>query len=109
MKKIETMGIGTLIINAEIIKAYALTIAEISEKMGATFNDTKNICETLALLNANYNNQNAVKVSLEKAASIAHDRYLNNETIDFDDDDFNFAILDLLTEARIAVRNGYDI
>lgn len=108
MKQTETLGIGTLIVNSEIIKAYAQAIADISVKMGVTFNDTKNICETLALLNANYNHQNAVKVSLEKAASIAHNRYLNNETIDLDDDDFNFAITDLLYNARTAVRNGYD-
>lgn len=100
MKKNTFLGIGTLIINDEIVLAYVDVILEIILRMGVTMDDTKNICETLIFLRDNYKGNETVEALLSKAASCVHTHYLENTVVDLDDDDTVYTLTEILARLK---------
>ena len=97
MKKNTFLGIGTLIINDEIVVAYVDVILDIIKNGGVTFEDTKNICETLMFLRDNYKGDETVQALLSKAASCVYMLYLENTVVDLDADDVFMGLLAVKT------------
>lgn len=97
MKKNTFLGIGTLILSDEIVLAYVNTILDIIHGGGVTFNDTRNICETLVFLRDNYKGNETVEALLSKAASCVYTLFIDNTVVDLDDDDTLYALLGIKT------------
>ena len=100
MKKNTFLGIGTLIINDQIVVAYVSVILDFFYGGGVTFNDTKNICETLMFLRDNYKGNETVEALLSKAASCVYTHFLDNTVVDLDDDDTVYALIDILAHFK---------
>lgn len=100
MKKNTFLGIGTLIVTKDIVIAYVSVILDIIQGGGVTFNDTRNICESLMFLRDNYKGDETVQSFLSKAASCVHMHYLDNTVVDLDDDDTVYALISILAQFK---------
>lgn len=85
MKKNTFLGIGTLIVTDEIVVAYVDVILNIIKNGGATFEDTRNICETLMFLRDNYKGNEAAWVHLDRVTNSVYCLYLDNIAPPFGD------------------------
>ena len=93
MNKNTFLGIGTLIVTDEIVVAYVDVILNIIKNGGVTFEDTRNICETLIFLRDNYKGNEAAQSYLNKVASCVHILFLENTVVDLDADDVFMGLL----------------
>lgn len=93
-------GIGTIIISRSIIIAYVNAILDIIQGGGVTFNDTKNIYETLVYLMDNYSGNEDVQSLLSKAVNNVYMHIQDETIVDLDDDDTVFALISILAEFK---------
>ena len=86
--------------NAEIIKAYASAAHDILVKDSVTFNDTRNVKETLEFLDKSYHRQNPVKEALSVAYHIFYRRLTDNEKVDILDIEAMTSLADLINACK---------